>query len=257
MQSNYKPYEFNKSLNRLDAILNGSFSYQEINSIPNRDKLSFNNGYYVNCCALFVDIRKSSELPKLHKRPVLARIYRSYISEIVSILNSYTSCKEINIIGDCVSGIFDAQNTMQIREVYTASHMISGIVQILNHKLSKRGIIPISIGIGLAYGRALMIKTGAHGSGINDVIWMGEVVNQASNYCNMANKQSIKQIVIDSKIYACIDKREQQFFSKQLFDNWYHGNVVTLGMHEWLIAEQNKKQPSILSDLDQIIKRDL
>lgn len=31
------------------------------------------------------------------------------------------------------------------------------------------------------------------------------------------------------------------FFSKQLLDNWYHGDVDALCMHEWLIEEQNKK----------------
>lgn len=255
MQSNYKPYDFQKSLNRLEDRLNGSFTYQEMESIPTRDKLTYNNGFYVTCSALFVDIRKSSQLPQLHKRPVLARIYRSYISEIVSILNSFTSCKEINIIGDCVSGIFDAKNVQQFREVYIASIMVNGIVSILNHKLTKKGITPISIGIGLAHGRALMIKTGANGSGINDVVWMGEVVNQASNFCNMANKQDIKSIVIDAKIYSKLDSQEQILFSPRIYENWYHGDILTQGMNEWLITEQNKKPISPLPNLDSIFKR--
>lgn len=36
------------------------------------------------------------------------------------------------------------------------------------------------VGIGLAYGRALMIKAGYKGSTINEVVWMGDVVNEAS-----------------------------------------------------------------------------
>lgn len=255
MQSNYKPYDFQKSLNRLDSNLNGSYTYEELDSIPTRDKLTFNNGFYVKCSALFVDIRKSSQLPQLHKRPVLARIYRNYISEIVSILNSFVSCKEINIIGDCVSGIFDAKKAQHFLDVYQASIMINGIVSILNQKLIKRGITPISIGIGVAYGRALMIKTGANGSGINDVVWMGEVVNQASNYCNVANKQGIKTVVIDSKIYANIGEEQRFFTKRQIFEDWYHGDVVSKVMNGWIITEKYKKQVSPLPNFDDIFKR--
>jgi hypothetical protein len=63
MQSNFKQYEFQKNLDSLDNILNGSFTYQEIDSIPSRDMLSFNNGYYVNCCIL-------TELDKILKRDI-------------------------------------------------------------------------------------------------------------------------------------------------------------------------------------------
>ena len=36
------------------------------------------------------------------------------------------------------------------------------------------------LGQGLSYGRALMIKAGYNGSGINDVVYMGDVVNAAA-----------------------------------------------------------------------------
>lgn len=36
----------------------------------------------------------------------LARLYRAYISEMVAIVNSFKTCKEINIVGDCVSAMF-------------------------------------------------------------------------------------------------------------------------------------------------------
>jgi class 3 adenylate cyclase len=44
---------------------------------------------------------------------------------------------------------------------------------------------PIRSGIGMSYGRALMIKAGFNGSGINDVVYMGDVVNRASKLAGL------------------------------------------------------------------------
>ena len=49
MKSNYKIYDFEKSRERIDDILNtADKSFEEVDKIPSRDKLTFNNGFYVN-----------------------------------------------------------------------------------------------------------------------------------------------------------------------------------------------------------------
>lgn len=51
-------------------------------------------------------------------------------------------------------------------------------MKVLNYKLKKAGYdTPIKAGTGASWGRALMIKAGLSGSGINDVVYMGDVVN--------------------------------------------------------------------------------
>ena len=64
--------------------------------------VTFTNGFYVDCTALFVDICDSSKLPDYQNRPVLAKIYRSFISELVALFNGASKSKEVNINGDCV-----------------------------------------------------------------------------------------------------------------------------------------------------------
>ena len=65
------------------------------NSIPEPSrKLTYTNGFYVDCAALFVDIRESSTMTDEHKRPVLAKVYRSFISEIVALFNENNITKE-------------------------------------------------------------------------------------------------------------------------------------------------------------------
>lgn len=237
MQSNHIYYNFEKSLARIDEILNTQDnSYKELNTIPSRDKLTYTNGFYVNCTALFVDIRGSSSLPQQYRRPTLARIYRSYISEVIAIINGNAQCSEINVQGDCVWAIFNSPYQNNINEVFLTAFSISSIVDVLNCKLKKRKIDPISIGIGIDYGRALMIKAGYSGSGLNEVVWMGDVVNSASNLCSYGNKSySDYEIMVSSVIFDNLNEHNQSLLSWNSSRSCYHGNVINSQMNTWVI----------------------
>ncbi len=52
-------------------------NYEEVKELPDRERLTYSNGFYAYCSALFVDIRDSSKLPDLYKRPALAKLYRA------------------------------------------------------------------------------------------------------------------------------------------------------------------------------------
>ncbi|MBC8630726.1 adenylate/guanylate cyclase domain-containing protein [[Eubacterium] tenue] len=234
MKTNLKSYDVIKSAERIDKILNASSSnYEESKTIPDRDKLTYENGYYVNVGAIFIDIRQSSTLTDEHKRPKLAKLYRSYISEVVAILNGYADCKEINIVGDCVSGIFEAQYQSQLLCMANASAEINSLIKILNYKLRKKGIVEISIGIGLDYGRALMIQAGYSGSGINDVVWMGDVVNSASNLCNKANKDMTKAILISNNLYCNLPDNYKEMLNYNYLVKSYECNWINTIMDRW------------------------
>ncbi len=227
-------YNVSKSAERIDNILNlDNSKFEDSKVIPNRDKLTYENGYYVNVGAIFVDIRQSSTLTDTHKRPKLAKLYRSYISEVVAILNSYSECKDINIVGDCVSGIFEAQTRSQLQNMFSASSRINSLINILNYKLKKKDIIQISIGIGLDYGRALMIKAGYLGSGINDVVWMGDVVNSASNLCNKANKSSTKVMLISEALYGNLSDHQKGLLNYNKGEKCYEGDTINNEMEKW------------------------
>lgn len=245
MESNYKTYYFYKSLERIDEILNSSSSFEDKEEIPKRDDLTYTNGYYVNCCSLFVDLRDSSKMPEKHQKRVLAKIYRSYISEIVAIVNGSPICKEINIIGDCVSAIFKGQLKSDIEEVINIAAQINSLIKVLNYKLSKKGYSGIKAGIGLAWGRVLMIKAGYSGSGINDVVWMGDAVNQGSKMCSKASKEVSSPIVVTDVFYQNLSEEVKKFFTQgSLFSspNYYYANLINTYMNDWLTEQQEKDE---------------
>lgn len=237
MKSNHKTYEFEKSKERIDDILKtADKSFEEVDKIPSRDKLTFNNGFYVNkTSALFVDIRNSSKLPSKYKRPVLARIYRSYISEVVAVINGNDDCAEININGDCVWGVFDCQYQTQTNQLFSTAAQISSVIDTLNCKYEKKGIDPITVGIGLAFGRLLMIKAGYNGSGLNDVVWMGEVVNESSNLCAYGNKGfGDNELMVSSDFRNNLNDRNKGLLEWNSNRSCYHGNVINIKMNEWI-----------------------
>ena len=80
MEATNSGYDHVASDTRIQQILNSSESFDEVKEIPTRSKLTYSNGYYVDCTALFIDIRDSSKLPENHNRPVLGKLYRAYLS---------------------------------------------------------------------------------------------------------------------------------------------------------------------------------
>lgn len=242
MKANYIKYNFDNSLSRIDEILNAADqSYVESCSIPLRDSLTYTNGVYVNCTAVFVDICDSSKLPSVHYRPVLAKIYRSFISEVIAIFNGNKNCREVNVQGDCVWAIFDTPSQAHFRDVLYNCAQVNSLIDILNFKLQKKGYQTFNVGIGADYGRALMIKVGHKGSTINEVVWMGDVVNQASNLCAHGNNTFDNPIVISRAIYKKLlvtqDDRWDEWFVCDSYHACYHGNIVVVYMSDWL---QNK-----------------
>lgn len=229
-------YDINKSSKRLDEILNASDNnFSEMSSLPSRDTLTYSNGYYVNVTALFVDIVDSSSLPQKHNRPVLAKIYRCFLSEVTAILNSVGNCKEISINGDCVWGIFETPLKRDVDNVFGIAAKVNSLIKILNYKLEKKGYEQISVGIGIDDGRALMIKAGYSGSGLNDVIWMGDVVNSACHLANKAGRQYFSSMILSSVVYNNLNEHNKSLVRATLVDGneCYHGYIINNGMNDW------------------------
>lgn len=234
--TNHISYDVDKSSQRMDDILNaGNDNYSDSDSIPKRSSLTYTNGYYVNITALFIDIVGSSDMTDEHKRPTLAKMYRCFISECTAIMNAQTICKEININGDCVWGVFETPYKANIDTVFGVAARLNSLIKILNYKLRKKGYSEISVGIGIDDGRALMVKAGYSGSGLNDVIWMGDVVNSACHIANKAGRNRNEPIVVSSCIYSNLNDHNQKLLSSTTIDSvtYYEGDIINTAMDEW------------------------
>lgn len=233
--TNYK-YDLDSSISRIDEILDASNdAFVESDSIVDREKLTYTNGFYVHCTALFVDIRDSSNMTDAHKRPVLAKIYRSFVSEMVALMNGHDTCREVNINGDCVWCVCETNYKKDIDGVFSLAAKACSLVDILNYKLKKKGYQRYEVGVGLDYGRALMIKAGYKGSNIQDILWMGDVVNQACHLSNEANSGYFdKRVFLSNFIFDNLNDDNKKLCTKDGGRDIYQADIVNIGMNDWL-----------------------
>lgn len=236
MEAKYSSYDLNKSVERIDEVLDESdSSYEDKKSIPPRDSLTFNNGFYVDCSSLFIDIRGSKDLNDKHTRPVLAKIYKAYISELVAVLKNHSKVNEIYIEGDAVWGVFDTPKKGDIDELFSISAMCSSLIDILNIKYKKKGYSELEVGIGMTYGSSLLIKSGYKGSGINEVVWLGKLVGEAAMLCSYGNRTSSdKEVMVSTVCYNNLKEENQRLLSKNQNRDCYHGSVINTGMNNWV-----------------------
>ena len=94
------------------------------------------------------------------------------------------------------------------------------------------------------YGRALMIKAGHKGSSINDVVWMGDVVNQACHYAGNVDKPGTgrNNIFLSGVIYDNLNDENKKLCSKNNQYFFYQSNAVMSYMDTWLKEQKEKDE---------------
>lgn len=111
--------------------------------------------------------------------------------------------------------------------------------------MKTKGWPTFEIGIGLGASKDLVIKAGKKGTGINDNIWIGEAVIDASKLSNEGNTSGIDPIVMDSCFYDNIkDFNANESYkysdcakrvrSSKLSEYVYCCNMVTIGFNNWI-----------------------
>lgn len=219
--ANYYRYDSDK---RIDEILD-SLDFSNATKIPQRDRLTYKNGYRVTVASIFVDIISSSELTNLTYQADLAKIYRCFISECTAIMKSHEKCREISIQGDCVWSVFDLDNPCtELDTLCDIAFEIISMIKRLNGKLRANYLPTIQVGIGMDYGPSLMVQAGYKGSGIKDVVWMGDVVNRASKLSGKAGRDGLASILISQEFWNRLSVTYKFCFSETYPDR-------TIGYH--------------------------
>lgn len=238
MDGKYSAYSYVSSATRIREILDQpAGAFEETDSLPDRDSLTYTNGYYSNCSALFVDIRDSSGLTKRHKRPVLAKLYRSFISEMVAVLNDSVSVREVNIVGDCVWAVYNTPYKTDIDDVFSTAAKANTLKDLLNAELARKNYEALSFGIGADWGRALMIKAGHKGSGLNEVVYMGDVVNRAAHLAHEAGRQGRHPIWVGESFAGNLNDHNSALLAASYsysLGNYRSGSVVNVAMNDWI-----------------------
>lgn len=160
---------------------------------------------------------------------------------MVAVLNSDLYVREVNIVGDCVWAVYKTTFTNHIDDVFGIAYQANTLIKLLNHHLGKKGIDPLKIGMGVEYGRILMIKAGYSGSTINDVVYMGDVVNRAAHLAHEAGRGWNDPIFAGSVFYSNLNEHNQSLLTSRYVNGLgtvYTGSVVSTDMNDWVDSLQ-------------------
>lgn len=227
-------YDIERSIERIDDILDTDISsFKSIKSIPQADRLEYTKSYCCNVGVIFIEVRQTWDMRDEFKRFNIGRMYRTYISEITALLNSFEDCKEIKVFGNQIMGIFESQYKKQLENMFKAGAKLNALVEILNYKFKMKDISPIQVGIGLDYGRAILVRSGFDGGRLLDSAWIGDVINSAMNLGYNSNRDNSRNILVGVKLAKNLGEKEQRLLSPNKVLNCYEGNIANGHMTKW------------------------
>jgi len=235
MKSDYKEFNLKESVERINELIESRESrFTELEGIPARNTLTFTNGFYVKCSVLSVDIRVQSEDADFYSNLGNLLLYRACVSEVTAVMNGNEKCAEINVVGNFVCGVFNTPWSEDVDEVFTTAAKISSVVDGINLKFKKTGLGELTVGLGLSYGKALLVKTGNRGSGFTDFVWMGDAVKEAATLASYGNKESTDRETMVSEIFHYnLNEQNKKLLTLNPTRNCYHGDIVNSYITNW------------------------
>lgn len=195
-------FNYYESKKRVYDILNSKTKIEKKDYIPSNDsEFTYENGIKAWVGAMFLDIKESSKLFKKYNEEKLARILRAYFSEIVGILKLNNNYRQIGIRGDCVYAIYSVSTKDDLKKIFSDSILINTFNKMFQKILVNSNFVSFEIGIGLGLSETLIVKTGQKFSGINDNVWIGESVVDASKLSGQGNRDGFETIVMNELFF--------------------------------------------------------
>lgn len=237
-------FDYKNSRSNIINILKSKTPIEHKNKIPSDKEFTFENGIKTWVGSIFIDIKDSSKLFE-QKDEKLARLMRAFTSEIICLFQDLSFYHEIGIRGDCVYAIYDVSTKSDLFDIFNVAIRLNTFMLMFNKIITNFGYASISAGIGLGCDENLIIKAGRNGTGINNKIWIGKAVVDASNLSSKANRNGISPIAMSSLFYSNINeliskkisnnniliKKYQSAIDSNLF---YHCEVFENGFYNWI-----------------------
>ncbi|EHR9039708.1 adenylate/guanylate cyclase domain-containing protein [Clostridium perfringens] len=235
-------YDYKAGKERIEAILNNKMEIIDKDKLPKGEEFTFDNGYKSWITAIFVDIRDSSTLFQEEDSEKVAKIIRSFTSEIIEIFREEDDLiREIGIRGDCVYAIYTTPQKPDIDKIFYKACTVNTYIKMLNKLLINNGYEEIKIGIGMATDKELVIKAGRKTSGINAKVWIGKAVTEAANLSGVANKGlNFHPIAIAPITYNNLNEHNKELCKQDTYYRnnspitYYKADAVYTDVVEWI-----------------------
>ena len=242
-------YDYIQGKNRVESILDNHMIIEKKKKLPVDGNFTFENGYRTWLTSIFIDIRDSSKLFTSINQEETAKVIRAFISELIEILRDDDGFMlEIGIRGDCVYAIYNTPSKEDILNCANKTFYANTFIEMFNKMLWRRGIEPIKAGIGMSTGCDLVIKTGRKGIGINEKVWIGTAVTEASNLSSLGDKNDYRRLMYSWRSYINFidglkarnsEKDVEKWFTSinnpiPNIGNVYNADIIQSTFNEWI-----------------------
>ena len=244
-------YDYKQGKNRVESILDNHMIIEEKKKLPADGNFTFENGYRTWLTSIFIDIRDSSRLFTSKNQEETAKVIRAFISELIEILRDDEFMLEIGIRGDCVYAIYNTPLKRDVLKCADKTFYANTFINMFNKMLEQRGIEPIKAGIGMSTGYDLVIKAGRKGTKINEKVWIGKAVTEASNLSSLGDKNDYRRLMYSSLSYTNFVDGLKARNSNKNVENWftsinnpipnidiaYNASIIKIDFNEWIKSD--------------------
>ncbi len=235
-------YDYQAGKKRIVQILTESNEIAQVEKLPKEITDEDTNGYFSFVSAVFVDIRKSSAIFENTNSATVAKILRSFTSEVIEILTGDDNedlVREIGIRdGSSIYVVYTTPSKPNIQSVIERAISINTYMDMLNKLLLEYEIThQLKIGIGMATSQELMVKASKKGTKVTHSLWIGKALEDASRYAKVAGKDGIHPITIANMTHANLPITHQEAFTFIHSKNegyLYHCNSIHSNMYKWI-----------------------
>jgi class 3 adenylate cyclase len=234
MKERYFGINIEESIGRINTLLaENDNTYGQFTVFPHKWQEESLKGIYVNAAILYFDLKKTANLFSNHSIATVAKIIRTYISEITAVLKSLPKCKGVVLDGDNIYGVFDASLTSGLDNIFALAVIGKSILEIMNYKLSNQQMPLIGAGIGIDFGKVLMVKT--EFKTVQEPVWLGDVIYFAARFSHLANQaEGGSHIFLSRLVYHHLSREYQGFCQLNEPLNCYQSTVTYDPVCQWL-----------------------
>jgi class 3 adenylate cyclase len=212
---------------RIGAILDGD-SIEESETLPAR---LHGPGAVVRGTVLFVDVRESHDLARSYPPAHLARLYRALVSELITILTD-PLVRHVGTTGDRVWAIYDTPTGADAATVLGLAGRANTLRWLINRRLQQGNeTAMIAYGIGIEYGRLIMINTDRDATATGgNVAYAGDTMHRAAELAHHAGRTDRLPVDVGSGFAAQLDDSGRRALDEEFRpdpdDQGWNGNPV-------------------------------
>lgn len=205
----------------------GDYEIIETTEIPPAEDITFGKkAYKIKLTAFCIDLRKSTDLLRIHDKETCGKIHKSYLTIATKIITENDG-RVRSFNGDSVLAFWPAQYKSEIERAVKAAFQLKWALDIKFTEYLEN-YSKLDFGIGIDWSDVYIVKAGLpRNDNNNDLVFLGMCVNYATMIANQAC--SPNHIEISTGTYS------------NLTDDWKYGMSNGVKQDMWKNGKVNWK----------------